>query len=52
MTDRYDLQYNEGINITNGIIASSQDILMAKERGIAGTEEAGLMVLIKSKPQK
>ena len=40
MTDRFDLQYNEGINIANGIIASSQDILMAKERGIAGTEEA------------
>ena len=41
MTDPYiDLQHNEVINIANGIIASSQDILMAKERGIAAMEEA------------
>ena len=40
MTDPFDLQHNEVINIANGIIASSQDILMAKERGIAATEEA------------
>ena len=40
MTDPFDLQQNEVINKANGIIASSQDILMAKERGIAAMEEA------------
>ena len=40
MTDPFDLQQNEIINIANGIIASSQDILLAKERGIAAMEEA------------
>ena len=40
MTDPFDLQHNEAINIANGILASSQDILMAKERGIAAMEEA------------
>ena len=31
MTDPFDLQHNDVINIANGIIASSQDILLAKE---------------------
>ena len=40
ITDPFDLQHNEVINIANGIIASSQDILMAMERGVAAMEEA------------
>ena len=40
MTDPFDLQHHEVINIANGIIASSQDILLAKERGITAMKEA------------
>ena len=40
MTDPFDLQNHEVIHIANGIIASSQDILLAKERGITAMKEA------------
>ena len=40
MIDPFDLQHSEVINISNGIIASSQDILLAKELGVSAMEEA------------
>ena len=40
MIDPFDLQHSEVINISNGIIALSQDILLAKELGVSAIEEA------------
>ena len=52
MTDPFDLQHNEFVNIASGMIASSQDVLLAKERGITAMPEAEASGSYKIKIQK